>query len=54
MDHEYVRHGEVELLAGPDLLARKKAPGNSVSDRPLNRHAAARAAILRAIEQNRT
>jgi hypothetical protein len=53
-DQSYLRPGDVELLAGPDLVVpAKKGPAKSISsDRPLNRHAAARAAILRAIEQN--
>jgi hypothetical protein len=53
VDQGYLRPGDVELLAGPDLMVPKKGPTKSISsNRPLNRHAAARAAILRAIEEN--
>jgi hypothetical protein len=52
LDQGYLRLGDVELLAGPDLMVPRKGPAKSISSgRPLNRHAAARAAILRAIEE---
>lgn len=57
VDEMYLAAGEVEMALGPKPVASAKgaltkAPPNEViSDRPLNRQAAARAAILRAIQQ---
>ena len=61
----YLNAADVELVMGPQTGLRKKAAASetlkktalesaiSGEERPLNRHAAARAAILRAIEAKR-
>jgi hypothetical protein len=62
----YLNAADVELVLSPQTGARKKAVASETlkkkpalepvvagEERPLNRHAAARAAILRAIEAKR-
>jgi hypothetical protein len=57
VDGTYLAAGDVEIALGPKAVASAKSTltkGTSnevLSERPLNRQAAARAAILRAIQQ---
>jgi hypothetical protein len=57
VDDVYLEASEVEIVLGPNTAAptrsmvKRSGSKETARDKPLNRHTAARAAILKAIEQ---